>query len=529
MNLKKWINPFITAWVLGLCLVMGYCAESRKYFRINNPLMVASLIGIVFVLTFFLYFGRIIWDKKFVIKGKELTRFNSLLFFFLLFSAYSIVLLATFPGLYAYDAETEWEMVRTGMITNHHPVLHVLLVGWILEISNRIFASINPGVFVYCILQMGIVSLTFTYFLKKMYLYHVKRWIIIFAFLMMAFMPSISLFTISLAKDAFFNCCLLLFCLSVFEYFYEGRSFDTPGRQIRFVLSAVGTMLMRNNGKFVVIPMLLILLVNELKQKSGKNKKMIFSLGEVIGIYLIYYLIVFVVIGIPKGESREMISVPINQLARVYTYEYTNLPLEEKEDFYRYGDEKMWVSYQEGSADFVKTSFNDAAYDEEPVAFYKLWLKYLIRYPHDYFDAFFGMTCDYLYPFGVVDGYRYVEESAYTSYFIYAIGEPAKYVEIFPHLHKLYEFISLARNIRNIPFYFLVLNPGVYLFICILALGNYVRKNKRAAVFGILPVFWLMASVMFGPMALVRYVLILWYYTFAMIPLGIADKTENVT
>nr|WP_300842545.1 hypothetical protein [uncultured Acetatifactor sp.] len=38
------------------------------------------------------------------------------------------VWLSIFPGAFAYDAFTEWEQFRDGMITSHHPVLHVLLL-----------------------------------------------------------------------------------------------------------------------------------------------------------------------------------------------------------------------------------------------------------------------------------------------------------------------------------------------------------------------------------------------------------------
>lgn len=32
-------------------------------------------------------------------------------------------LLSIVPGAFSYDAYAEWEQVRTGMITSHHPVL----------------------------------------------------------------------------------------------------------------------------------------------------------------------------------------------------------------------------------------------------------------------------------------------------------------------------------------------------------------------------------------------------------------------
>lgn len=37
--------------------------------------------------------------------------------------------LSLFPGAFAYDAYSEWEQIKNGMVTAHHPVIHVLLLG----------------------------------------------------------------------------------------------------------------------------------------------------------------------------------------------------------------------------------------------------------------------------------------------------------------------------------------------------------------------------------------------------------------
>ena len=55
-----------------------------------------------------------------------------------MFGSWVPVWLSIFPGAFAYDAYDQWKMVEAGSYTAHHPLLHTLLLGGLVEGMHRI-------------------------------------------------------------------------------------------------------------------------------------------------------------------------------------------------------------------------------------------------------------------------------------------------------------------------------------------------------------------------------------------------------
>ena len=64
-------------------------------------------------------------------------------------------------GFFCYDAETESYEVFTFKYSNHHPLIHQLLLGNCLRLGYRLFGNYNAGVTLYVIFQMIVMSAVF--------------------------------------------------------------------------------------------------------------------------------------------------------------------------------------------------------------------------------------------------------------------------------------------------------------------------------------------------------------------------------
>ena len=104
--------------------------------------------------------------------------------------AYIPVLLAVWPGFFSYDAEAETYMVFTDKYSAHHPVTHVVLLGWIMKIMYKIIPSYNVGIAVYLIVQLLVVSACFAYMMTFLKRIGVRRWIVNTGIIFLAFFPS---------------------------------------------------------------------------------------------------------------------------------------------------------------------------------------------------------------------------------------------------------------------------------------------------------------------------------------------------
>ena len=210
-----------------------------------------------------------------------------------------------------------------------------------------------------------------------------------------------------------------------------------------------------------------------------------------------------------------MLSVPIQQMARVHKYDYASLETEDLELLYQVLPKEALDEYRATVSDFVKKDFNREGFAAHKTEIFRLWLKWGMEHPLTYVNSFLINTVDFWYPMAVVDGYR--DAYGRSSYFDYRVDEPGTEQSLLPKLHNFYENISINKEAQTQPFAFLVLSPGWY-FVLVLVSFMYLwccRQKKLLGAFLILILS--MATVLLGPMALVRYVLI-FYYVFPVLP-----------
>ena len=119
--------------------------------------------------------------------------------------------LSLFPGAFSYDALAEWEQVRDGVITAHHPVIHVLWLGGLVEGIHALTGSYNAGIAVYTFSQMVILAVIFSCTLRFLDDFHVPGILQWLSLLFYGLSPVMQLFSISATKDVLFSGVLLLF------------------------------------------------------------------------------------------------------------------------------------------------------------------------------------------------------------------------------------------------------------------------------------------------------------------------------
>lgn len=412
--------------------------------------------------------------------------------------------LSIFPGAFSYDAYAEWQQVVTGELTAHHPVLHVLALGYLVEWGQRLTGSYNVGIACYSILQMLLLANTFAYtvrFLHRRGL-SVKAQAGILLFYGMS--PVMQMFSSCATKDTLFAAAQLLLMLSLMRFCLERKQFFA-GRasRIGFVLSALLTMILRNNGLYIVLIVLAIFLI----LSKREHKRAVFMVSAIAVCYALYVGPCYQALGVAPGGVEEMLSVPIQQLARVHKYKYDELSAEDRELLYQILPEEALHNYRSTVSDFVKKDFQRDAFENNKYAFFKLWLKLGVEHPFVYINSFLVNTVDFWYPFAVIDGYQ----SGYGDYFDYRVAPPGTYVEIVPALHELYEVLSFDMEAQKLPVLFLLLSPGWY-WVVFFVLFLYFWYRKQWWKVTVLSVPLLnMLTVLLGPMALVRYVLILFY------------------
>lgn len=439
-------------------------------------------------------------------------KYADVLTFLFLIICWLPVLLAVYPGFFVYDAQDEWVQVATRTFNMHHPLVHVLLLGGIVCTVHKFTGSYNLGIACYMNVQMMIVSGGFTHLLSFMRKRKVARGLRILSLLYFAFFPVIVMFTLCSAKDTLFTAALLMLLLALLDMGSGAETFfASKGKMLFFVFSAVAMMLLRKNGVYAFAVMGPVLLIYQKKYL----KKALFLF---VVVFLSYFLVntgLAAALHAQGGENQEMLTVPIQQLARTYKYNKDVFEPEDIDALHEILPEGSLVLYRPKLSDPVKVGFQNDAFAADKSKYISLWMKIGLRKPFSYINAWLVNSYGFWYPDTVIDVYSGNSVFTFTyedsSYFGYEVEEPGFRDSKIPWLDEAYRRLALEISQEKIPIYSMMYSPGG-IFWCIAFVFAYVLYRKKyylAVPYLMMLLVWL--TVILGPTYLPRYVLIFWF------------------
>ena len=442
-----------------------------------------------------------------------------------IFLLYLLVFLAVYPGFFVYDAQEEYLEVVTRNFTTHHPLMHVLFMGGTIQLFYKLSGSVNAGIAMYTLLQMAIIAVAFGYFIWKMKqrgLGKTAQWILT---LYLGICPPIVMFSLCSAKDGLFSAMLLLQVLLIQDLCKAPEKFLTDKKRwLLLGVSSTGMMLFRHNGCYAYIIFLpfLIAFLNR-KKVTIENRKRFLERIIILAIMpaIMYFLLnwgLTVATNAQSGEHQEILTVPIMQLARTYSYESDSFTAQQKDVIFQYLPEEALLRYTPKVSDGVKVSFDNRAYEQNKSSFWKVWLEVGLQHPFSYVNAWMMTSYGFWYPDTVIDVYRGNTVFTYTyqdsSYFGYEVEEPGTRESKLPFLNELYRKMSLEIFQQKIPLLAMLFSPGFMFWCMMFGLGfvlnskNLEQKMEIALPF-FLPILIFMTYLL-GPTFLVRYVVFWW-------------------
>ena len=441
--------------------------------------------------------------KEKALKGKKpvIYRILPVMAFILILASFVPALLAYFPGILAYDSE--WQTLQAiGLLplSNHHPVLHTLIWNAFL-LLERVGLPHPYALTVYCIFQMIIVALVCAYVVKRE-MTEGCRWY--YGLLTIAFYvlyPAFNIFSVEMTKDVLFSCMVVLLVLKLLKA-SRGEKVST----VMLFFNVLLACLLRNNFLPAAFAMIICLLFIAKKEKLGKF--LVTSSIAVIFSCVIMFA-VYPLAGVQKSESREALSVPINQVASVYVNRYKDLTVAEKfiiDNYMSAGE------YNPRLADSVKFTFDSDLYDGDRSAFWDLYMHLLDRYPAEFINAFLTQNVQLWYPGARInDRYAAREYIETENVFI----DPY-YVErrpVVPELELYYEnLISYVNGSGLLNGMIFSLSIPFMTFLCAFYIAIRFRRSSYTAA--LITLFALWGTYLLGPVSAFRYM----YTFFLLIP-----------
>lgn len=532
---RRWILPGLFGTAFSFCMITGVQLDTRGSVPFSDPsLWLAILAGAVVMTLSVRYFWDLIDGKqreRAVSRQKEgeatdqgEKRWNKfsgwLLPFALIFVMYLPVFLAVYPGFFVYDAQDELMQVVTRSFSTHHPLVHVLMLGGIIQLVHKLTGSYNAGIACYTVFQMLVMAGIFGWCIRKLEKWGVGKGYRILTTLYFGLCPVLVMFSLCSAKDGLFAGMLLIMTILLTELFKAPEEFwKQKGKLLLLLAASLGMMLLRHNG-FYAFAVFSVLTVIYLKKD---RKKAALYFGGILATYLVVSAGLTGILRADASENQEMLTVPISQMARVYQNRKEELPSEEKELLYQYLPQEALEHYTPKVSDGVKVHFNNQAYEADRGSFLKLWLKWGTENPFTYLNAWFMTSYGFWYPDTVIDVYRGNTVFTYTyedsSYFGYEVEQPGTRQSKLPWLSEIYRRMSLEIFQQRIPVVSMLFSPGFLFWMSAFILCFWGYHGRWKKVMALMPVMLCWLTVLLGPTYLTRYVVYLW----AVLPVILAE------
>ena len=530
----KWLIPALFGFLFSIAMVCGAQLELAENIPFSNGAMWISILVLSILFTLIV---RYFWDKLDCLlagsKEKSQEEISVLLsekraevFSYkswlkcagIIFLCYIPIFLAVYPGFFVYDAQDELMQVITRNFSTHHPLIHVLLLGGIIQFGYKLSGSYNVGIACYTLFQMLLMAGIFAWGVEKLRSRGMKKGTGALLTAYFGLCPVLVMFSLCSAKDGLFTGMLFIQVLLLQELCTKTEQFlASKGKLVLFGLASLGMTMLRHNGFYAFVVFMILLLIY--LRKYWKKLSVYF-----IGILIVYFLLntgLTAVCRADASENQEKLTVPIMQMARIYAYEQGSLSEEELALMTTYLPAEALEHYTPKVSDSVKISFNNTAYEANSGSFWGLWIKLGVKHPFSYLNAWFMTSYGFWYPDTIIDSYRGNTVFTYTyedsSYFGYEVEQPGLRQSLIPVLDEAYRRMSLEITQQKIPVISMLFAPGFILWVMLFILGYWCYEKRFKKVMPYLLPMLCFLTVLLGPTCLVRYVVFLWVLVPVMV------------
>ncbi|MEA5000043.1 MAG: DUF6020 family protein [Candidatus Limiplasma sp.] len=410
------------------------------------------------------------------------------------------VFLAYYPGLFAYDVATQIGEIISGKLTNRNPLLHTLFLGGFYQLGG-LLGSHTLGIALSVLCQMALMAAIFAYMLNYLAGANGNRaawWV---SLVWLALFPTHAMLAISCTKDTLFSGLMLLYAVRL-HALTRNPALLARRRWFAATLGLIALLCLMRNNAFFGILLCLPLGMFALPRTAWRR------LAALVGGGLLLYLGVSAglktVLAADGVNQTELVSLPSQQMARVYALHQDTLPASVEIAYYL----PTVQDYTPHSADAVKT-FANVRRPGRLWGFAKLWGKLGLQFPMEYLDAFLLNTQGYWWLDDTSHAAIYGQGLATRQGYLLSDTKPGFNVmhqSLLPPLETLYEQLFSANDYQRLPVISLLFAPALYLWLTFFALVRawHARQRGRLLLGTFLLCYFL--PFLFGACALIRYV-----------------------
>ncbi len=534
---KDFVFLTILSAIISILVILGDELEYTGDVEWTLPTLIKTLLlGIsVFPMVSLIKNGI----TKISLSIKPLKIKNKTVLFLIIFSVVFffdfLVWLAMYPGLYGYDAGYEiLEIIGNIQMTSHFSILYTIILGNLVKFGMIWFGDYHIGFAIYSFLQMLFLSYVASKICYYVYIKSSKKWLLVTSIILFSLFPPFTILNVSACQDPLFSGLFCLVLLNFVNIAEDNRFLENKKNVALLPIEILLLCLLRNNGFYAMLVPVAYIVFKIIKDKTYIKLMLIVVIPLII--YKIIVGPVYKMLDIKKANSlSEMLSIPSQQLARVYAYNrdaFNESDIEELNKFYDMNNFKYYTVRQ-SVADPIKSSFHVDYLENNFSDYLRLWVRIGFRDKKDYIEAFLFNSIGFWYPNKI-----YYDERMYQPYLEYEMLDAKKWNKDYIVINRQSKFRAydniLNEIINNnawveIPFVPMLFEMGSYFILFVFLLLYTIINKKLNLVLPISLIFGLYATLLLAPLALFRYALPVFMSSPIMIYMIILqENTEKV-
>lgn len=404
------------------------------------------------------------------------------------------VIIAYYPGITGYDMDAQIYQIMSGDWHAHHPLLHTLFLA-------VFYKTLGPslGYGVHTVLQAILLAASIAYALAWLRRIRCPKgiWLVLLGFF--ALSPQHAILAVSGTKDTLFAAVMLVIAVEWCRLLIEPQRAGKPAVLAFDILMMALAGMLRNNA---VYGMAAVWAVTLLFRRSVGKQVLALLLAGMVAAFGSTKLLNAAFDAHPTS-TREMMSVPCQQLGRVY-YKYgTSVPVgyeipELLPDAPNYAPER--ADYTKRSAKVMTNGWL--------IRFVKLWGREAFHYPIEYIDAFLLNSKGFWYPGDYSFAITYDRNEGPKTGCLVLKHAPQTRIDapwMLPGLREWFNRLFALNEYRAFTPGWMLLHPAVYTWLMcfLMAWAAWRRQTSSLISLGIMAGYLL--TLFLGPCAIIRY------------------------
>lgn len=444
----------------------------------------------------------------------------------ILFVCWVPLLLAYFPGMLNYDFIGEFNQHLTGEYSNLHPLLHSAIMNGVIALGEALHSR-SLGVLLMSLLQMALLALALGYACAFVQRRGAGRGTMLALTALFALHPVFSVMSVSMTKDTLFAAAFLTLSLLTFELLEQPEAFLHSRRRCAlFIVTAVGTALLRNNGLFA----LALLLPGAVIAARGMRRGVALLSGASIAACVLTTALLTLVYAPQTMPSFQLYSLPAQQLVRACSS--GKLSEEDRAEIAGWYVSEEGLIVHEHLADAAKGYLDRERIEAEGDKFLKLWARHAGACAHEYLEAFLMLNVGSWYPDDRSHATIYPDATwsnkGYLQTQEYDMTAEGITTRCFlPAVRDLCERICRSNEGQEIPVLSVLLCTATPFWALLLAVAALIARRRTRLMPAALGGLGLWLSYLFGACTLPRYALPLFALAPALLAVALRSPARK--